>query len=416
VTRLAPLARSRGPSRWTWLRHLRALHADLRTSEAWWNAAWDREQKALLGAAMVFSDELPRRAIRRIAHHAVVRLLMHYREVYAGLEGVRLLDFERLEAVARSGAIVAPFHIGPFRLTAPALLSRGYRVALLGTEAALPLHTQEIPAHFAANLAEPIDAAEVRARYEPIDSTSPTALWKACTALRDGRLVIVYPDGNTGIDQRTPDASCHPLVFLGQRVAVRTGVAALALATGRPIVPVIGREGLGVEPTLRFEEPIVRAPDEAREAFRARVMDTLFGILEREVVRAPDRWEQWPFVWQWTDRTPHPIAEDAEPARVDLRALGPTPLRLVNPFLWPIELGGTQHVVDLRTWHSLGSSQALAALVEAAAAGVTVDTWLRALPASATAATAAAVADLLARAIRLGAVAVGGEPAASTHV
>ena len=184
---------------------------------------------------------------------------------------------------------------------------------------------------------------------------------------------------------------------------VRTGVAALALATGRPIIPVIGREALGQDPELCFEEPIVRGPGEAREAFRARVLETLFARLEREIVVAPDRWEQWYHVWHWVDRTPLPMEERAGPARVDLEAVADRQLRLVNPYLWPIDLGGgTQHVVDFRSWNALGSSFALVALVEAAAAGVTVATWRRALSPD------AQVGDLLAHAIRIGAVGVDG--------
>jgi lauroyl/myristoyl acyltransferase len=398
VTRLEPLARTRGPSRWTWLHALRHLHSDLRASSVWSDLAWEREQKSLMGAAMVLSGELPRRAIRRIARHAAVRFLLHYREMYAGLEDVRLVGIDRFEAVAAAGAIVAPFHIGPFRLTAPALLARGHRVALVATEGGTPRLNEDVPSRFAATFA--LDAAAARDRYEAIDSTSPASLWKARTALREGRSVIVYPDGNTGIDERLPDASCLPLDFLGRRVAVRTGVAALALATERPIVPVVGRESLGAAPELRFEEPIVRAPGEARDAFRARAMKTLFAMLEREIAEAPDRWEQWAFLWHWADRTPLPIEERAEPARVDPQALGPRRLRLENPFLWPIDLRGTPYVIDMRSWNSLGASPALVALVEAAAAEVTVEAWMRALP------PGAPVADLLARAIRLGAVAV----------
>lgn len=387
------------------MRTLRYLHADLRASREWADFAWAHEQKSLMGVATALSGELPRRAIRRIARHASVRYLMHYREMHGGIEGVRLVGIDRLEAVAREGAIVAPFHVGPFRLAAPALIARGHRVALVVTEGGLPRLAEDVPSRFADTLG--LEPAAVRARYESIDSTSPAALWKARGALVDRRLVVVYPDGNTGVDQRGPDASCHPIDFLGRRVAVRTGVAALALATGRPIVPVVGRERLGAEPELRFEAPIVRAPGEPRDAFRARAMQTLFATLEGEVAGAPDRWEQWASLWQWADRTPRPVDERAEPAVVDLDAARARRLRLENPFLWPIEIRGTPFVVDLRTWNSLGAAPALVALVEAAAAGVTVGAWLGALPAAGAGDPSPAQgAALLARAMRLGAVAL----------
>lgn len=51
------------------------------------------------------------------------------------------------------------------------------------------------------------------------------ALRDAATALREGRLVVVYPEGTT-----TRDPDCWPMVG-------KTGIARLALETGAPVVP-----------------------------------------------------------------------------------------------------------------------------------------------------------------------------------
>jgi lauroyl/myristoyl acyltransferase len=352
---------------------------------------------------MALSGELPRRAIRRIARHAAVRHFLHIHELYAGVEGLKLVGLEHLERaiVDGGGAIVAPFHFGGFRLTAPALLARGHCVALLATKGGSDPLTRDVPLAFAGKYGQPLDADGVAERYLPIDSTSPTSLWTACCAVRAGRIVVLYPDGNTGVDERTPDASCHTLSFLGRRIAVRTGVAALAMATGRPVVPAIGREGLGMAPELCFEEPILRDDGEPRHAFRARVIDTLFRRLEVEVRRAPDRWEQWPFAWQWTDRTPLPVEKRVEPASIDVHALASRRLRLANPYLWPLDLSGRTFVIDLSTWNSLGSAPMLVALVEAAAQDATVGGWLRTVPQDADAAA------MLGEMMRMGAVEVG---------
>jgi 1-acyl-sn-glycerol-3-phosphate acyltransferase len=123
----------------------------------------------------------------------------------------------RAHLQARSGLILAANHVANVD---PVLLAR------------FVLELGRIPRFLAkAELFEtPVLRTVLRgARQIPVyrrQENAADALREAIAAVRDGELVVIYPEGTF-----TTDPECWPML-------ARTGVARVALATGAPVVPV----------------------------------------------------------------------------------------------------------------------------------------------------------------------------------
>ncbi len=343
-----------------------------------------RGQEGLIGVALAFSGVWSRARVREIA----ARSNRRWDDQLTRLATGRMRPFE-VEGELPPRCILAPLHFGDYRFVPALLTQRGVPVALLAAQAETPTTQTLYPAVYGGEAAADGGAA----RYRVVPSESPVALWTLRRALDEGRTVVLYPDGNQGQGGRRPGDRCARVPLWGQSVGVRSGVAALSLASGRPIVPAIVR---GDRPArLCLADPLVAERGEPREAFERRVLTAVFAALEAEARRVPHRWEAWPFLSQWVDRTPRPLTERPEVRLPPLDTMRARRLTLRNPHVWPIDLAGTPYVIDLSTWNSLGADRALVALVDAAERGATVAEWV------ATAPPKAPVAEMLRRMVAL---------------
>lgn len=353
-------------------------------------AAWvrRREEGALLGAASLLGGRLSRGRIRRVARRAArllpiekIRMESEVWEAFE-IEGREHLD----AAIAEGrGVVVAPVHAGPYRFIAPMLVQLGYRVLELADPLSVRHFADELQGgglrHYVEACARDLgttSADQLGASLRLTDSSEPAALWRLRLGLAEGAVALMFPDGNLGMEDRPPDRHCLRVPFFGQTIAVRAGIGALAGVADCAVVPAVARSRGRRPPVLRFEPAIERRrADEARAEHRQRVMATLFAHVEREVVRSPQRWEEWPHVHRWLVREsapmPAPVRSHDE-AAADLEQ-GDASLVLRRESLWIMQLRDRPHVVDLATWNSLGAGDALVSLVAAAEAGQTVSAW-----------------------------------------
>jgi len=354
-----------------------------------------REASALMGAALVYSGQLSRSRIRGIARRsarlALVRKLRVETEAWEALEFEGTEHLDRALAAER-GVIVAPIHLGPYRLIGPALAQAGYDVTWLADAVSSRFFADELTNGrlrgyadaCAATIGTP-GADTLRRRIHPVDSTELTALWQLRRGLANGHIAVMFPDGNSAMDQRPTDDHCLRVPFLGATIAVRAGIAALAGVARCPVVPAVALARGRRPPVLRFEAPLLRLEGEPKADFRLRVMTALFAHLAGHVRDAPHRWEEWMHLRRWILRSPGP---PPAPRPISRRSVNlDRRLRLGRDGLWVIDLEGTPRVMDLESYNSLGTSPMLVSLIRAAERGDTLRSWLVSCPVPADART-----------------------------
>jgi len=190
-------------------------------------------------------------------------------------DSIRHLD----DALARGrGAIVATAHLGDWELLAARIVRLGYRGAVVG-------------------LRRPNDPGarwfeDLRARHGVASIAQSASPRELLAVLARGGVLGVLCD----LDARRLDAELLP--FFGVVTRTLTAPAALARASGAPIVPARciwtadGRYALRCEPAFEFDR---RAP---RIDARREVLARLNAIYERWIREAPEQWawhqKRWP--------------------------------------------------------------------------------------------------------------------------
>ncbi len=215
--------------------------------------------------------------------------LAREREALAGLwAGDQVIlspgrSFFQANPELQSGITVS-LHQGPYQLLAEPWLAAGLDPVLLISAAA--------EAEFAAATAGMNARLGHRGRLTFLPVGKPGFVKQAVTALKDGRPVLVYLDGNNGERglARTREQGLR-YQLPGREIRVRTGLARLACRLQVPVHPVCLRwADNGVvwerEPTLhpqRDDDPAV-------------LTRLLFDWLFSQVLRHPAQWHHWSMI------------------------------------------------------------------------------------------------------------------------
>ncbi len=192
-----------------------------------------------------------------------------------------------------------------------------------------------------------------------IEVEDPRVGRKLLSGLRQGRIGLLYADGNMGPDGHLVDEGGVTVDFLGKSIRVKAGVARLSISLGLPIVPLIIREGADGD-GLDFG-PTLLPPDKATlndvsEETRAqqRIMQSLYQQLAQAVESRPERWEFAFCFHRWLDQnsaevtesTPRlPVSED-QPLRLNPQRV--TQMQRADGVYW-IHVG-RQRAYRLPTW------------------------------------------------------------------
>ncbi|WP_286766671.1 MULTISPECIES: hypothetical protein [Sphingobacterium] len=137
---------------------------------------------------------------------------------------------------------------------------------------------------------------EMRSRglkFRYLISDDPSVLLKARTAIQEGRHLLIFADGNSGVSE-----SKHKKVavnFLANRIYVRTGIALLAYLLKVPVVP-LSHTTVDREYQVHYGAPIVRDENEQRNIFISRCMQRLYDFLAIEIEDRPWKWECWGYL------------------------------------------------------------------------------------------------------------------------
>jgi lauroyl/myristoyl acyltransferase len=209
---------------------------------------------------------------------------------------LRIAGRKNLELAFSSGrgAICAAPHVGQYHRIPLAIIDLDLPVTLLVDERNYEIETKSWDAwmqdYRGRTLAKPITY---------INAEHSTAAWQMAKSLREGRILIVYLDGNSGLPNSGLPKAVTEVTFCGLRLQVRKGLAYLSAHSMSPIIPVVAwRSGQGGD-TVRFEQPCQITGDETTEAYCARAMQYCYDVLERCVRCCMSSWEEWYHLNRW---------------------------------------------------------------------------------------------------------------------
>ncbi|MEJ2010482.1 MAG: hypothetical protein P8Z30_20405 [Acidobacteriota bacterium] len=269
------------------------------------------EQLGYFGMRIAFGGEASRRALRLRARACAKRKYHHLSEWLAGgpYPAMRWEGKQHLDTALEKGrsAIVCSPHVGPY-----------YRIPLELSDHDLPVTLLLDQENFDHSVTQWPDWAKRYTGHLPdplsyVNAEKPTAVWQLARALQSGRLLLIYMEGNTGLEVSDAQKTLVDVTFCGIRIRVRKGLAYLSARTGAPIVPAVARCTRNGGHALRFEQPIEIRPNEPVDDYCQRALQHCFSILERYARRDSAGWEMWYHLHRWRKPEILPVAAQVQP-------------------------------------------------------------------------------------------------------
>lgn len=129
---------------------------------------------------------------------------------------------------------------------------------------------------------------------ELIDAEQSRAGLQMLRALRAGRSLVLYLDGQTGVGGETADNKNNCTVrFLAQELYARKGIGWLAHVAQCPILPVLCLRKDGGEHVFHFFSPIEQQERTDRDGFARLVTQQLYDRFGQVIANNPGQWEGW---------------------------------------------------------------------------------------------------------------------------
>jgi hypothetical protein len=219
------------------------------------------------------------------------------------------------------GLIVCTFRLGLYHFIAQELAALGFPVCapLIGPKyRSFGIALERLKRAVDADSALPAGEADVlraAASWTPLLLDDKRTTLRVAQALRRGEIVLIFFDGNNGVDGPWGDAGRVEVPFFGEPVSVKAGVARLACFSGAPILPLIALKDSITSGTLVYEPlliPPAGSQPQERNQFAAETMRQLFSLLEKYARRYTEDWDGASALHRWRRTTAAP-AEFHEP-------------------------------------------------------------------------------------------------------
>lgn len=131
--------------------------------------------------------------------------------------------------------------------------------------------------------------------YRFLMSDDPAVLLKIRTAIREGKHMVVFADGNSGA--QTAAAQKIEIDFFNDKLRVRQGIGLISYLLRISIVPVTHQETYdGI--SVKLGDLIKLNPLEPRFDYIKRSTQLLYQFLETELKMMPWKWECWQYLHQ----------------------------------------------------------------------------------------------------------------------
>lgn len=214
---------------------------------------------------------------------------------YGLIRQSRIIDQSGIEA-ARP-VIYCTYHLGSYRHVFHYLAQQGIDCLLFVASKTRDLQGDS----FLRDSAQGSISQGWRGKLETVDAQSSSSLLAGVRALRRGKSVAIYIDGNAGVGSNKDNDSMLPVNFFGRTMMARGGVAFLGHLSGMPIVPVtcLRDSSMGLSLTLH---PAIKADAGGRDAFVAQTTQALYDVLAAAMAANPAQWEGWLYVHNYLKR------------------------------------------------------------------------------------------------------------------
>lgn len=231
-------------------------------------------------------------------HAAIYRqILLHKKLSRAEQAAPVVLDYiqtagcsaEAFRLLRRGAAIICSFHTGSYRVLNLLLYAQQVPFTLVMGAHAIEKEGHELRALFAElPFNNGVDGLQI------IDAEAANAGLQMLRALKNGRTLVMYIDGNTGAGTATKhnDNNCT-VDFLEQQLYARKGIAYLAHVAKVPLLPVACYRKTIADIQLHFHAPILPDKSEDREFFSTKTTQALYDFIAPFIVQYPEQWEGW---------------------------------------------------------------------------------------------------------------------------
>lgn len=138
-----------------------------------------------------------------------------------------------------------------------------------------------------------LDTAEKEYRF--LMSDDPTVLLQIRSAIKQGKHMLVFADGNSGVNASAVNKI--EIDFFDGSLLVRQGIGLISYLFRVPIIPFTHEEKCG-EITVKIGDRIAPNAVESRTDYIRRSTQMLYHFLEAELRSAPWKWECWAYLHQ----------------------------------------------------------------------------------------------------------------------
>lgn len=196
-------------------------------------------------------------------------------------------EMERL--LRSSPCIICTYHTGSYRLINHFLVKKDISFALvIAKSIKIKSETEFFDLHKKMTVDQHLN------KFEIIDAEDATSGLKMLRALKMGRSLLLYIDGNTGSSKS--DKNLCNIDFLNQKLYVRKGIAQLSYTANVPILPVLCHRADIDNISLCFEKVIIPDKCQSKEEYTISVTIQLYKILEDYLRVNAGQWEGWIYI------------------------------------------------------------------------------------------------------------------------
>ncbi len=224
------------------------------------------------------------------------RLALNDQSDYGLIKRTQLIDNS---GVQFGGAVVyCTYHIGSYRHFFHWLIQEGIDCLLFVAEKTL--HSQG--ESFLRDSVLGAKSGGRQGKLEMVNAETRSSVLAGARAIKRGKSVAIYIDGNTGVGNNKDNNSMQEVNFFGKKILARGGVAWLAHLSGVPVVPVTCERNDSFELSLTLHPALHPDLNMSREAWVTQTTQTLYSLLELRLRPRLGQWEGWFYVHKFLKR------------------------------------------------------------------------------------------------------------------
>lgn len=228
------------------------------------------------------------------------------------------LDGEILPLLKSKPSIICTFHTGSYRVLNLLLMRHKIPFTLV-----MGKNVTEKEGVYFTNVYDNLVNKNETGNLNIIDAENARAGIQMLRALKQGRCLVLYIDGNSGSGETTAANQNSCIInFLNQQLYARKGIAYLAHLADVPVVTVAGYRKTWDEIRLRFFDPIYPDLYKDRNEFACNVTQQIYDFAAPLIKSYPEQWEAWLYLHKVAhiinkeDGLPRSFASDSKEDRV----------------------------------------------------------------------------------------------------